>query len=200
MAVVAFRASSGSRHNDQPTFYLLRYAKSFVFSGIYVLPVIHLLEGRQMSFSNPEEALTGNYVIRDNGCWEWIRAKKSSGYGVQWFKGRLYPAHRLMWIALHGEPLPGYDICHWCNNKLCVNPEHLYQGTRTENMQQSVRQGRSGKKLSARDVTLIRALLKSIKPGIPAYRSNAIIGDQFGVSYKTVEFIAKGITYGSFYG
>ena len=145
-----------------------------------------------------EEALANKWTIDINNCWIWNRAIKSSGYGTQWFKGKLWPAHRLMYICKFGEPPPNYDICHTCNVKLCINQRHLYAGTRLDNMQQSVREGRAGKVLTAYQVRLIRGLLQSIKFGVPAYTSNKLIGELFGVSYKTIELIQKNVTWSGY--
>lgn len=152
-----------------------------------------------MSSRTIESMFKGKYYINENGCWIWLAAQKSSGYGAQWWNGRLWPAHRLMWIDKNGGEDPtGYDIAHNCHNKLCINPEHLSLTTRSMNMRMSGREGRLGKSLGARQVELIRGLVNSLVPGVSNLRANTLIAECFGVSYKTIEHIRKGHTWGDF--
>jgi hypothetical protein len=78
-----------------------------------------------------------------SGCWEWTAAKYYNGYGVfVWSKGENQTAHRASWRLHRGEVADEMDMCHHCDNKGCVNPEHLFVGTRQENMMDRVRKGR----------------------------------------------------------
>ena len=81
-------------------------------------------------------------------CWEWQGAITSAGYGMLGVgrrgEGNVL-AHRLSYEMFTGETIPaGMDLCHRCNNRRCVNPHHLYVGTRKDNMQQAKREGRLG--------------------------------------------------------
>lgn len=84
------------------------------------------------------------YVAKSDGCWEWTGAKYTSGYGEFWIfrKAALVPAHRFSW-ELHNGPIPdGLHVCHHCDNKPCVRPDHLFLGTRSDNMQDMQKKGR----------------------------------------------------------
>ena len=77
------------------------------------------------------------------GCWRWRGAKNSSGYGVLRRGQTLMLAHRAMWCALTGQPVPaGRLVLHWCDVRDCINPEHLWLGTALMNNQDMTRKGR----------------------------------------------------------
>jgi hypothetical protein len=80
--------------------------------------------------------------IVPSGCWEWQRHRNSLGYGQCGFGGRTWIVTRLMYSATQGDFDPKLDICHTCDNPPCVNPLHLWLGSRSRNIQDSVDKGR----------------------------------------------------------
>ena len=80
----------------------------------------------------------------NSGCWLWTGAicKGNAGYGQMRWKGKTQSAHRVS-FEIHKGILPSdLDICHTCDVPSCVNPDHLFSGTRSENMVDCVRKGR----------------------------------------------------------
>lgn len=77
-------------------------------------------------------------------CWVWLRTKNVSGYGmvyVQEFRSDVV-AHRVSWMLFRGPIPEGMDVLHKCDNPACVNPNHLWIGTNSDNNTDAGRKGR----------------------------------------------------------
>ncbi len=86
-----------------------------------------------------------SHVDRSNpdSCWNWQGRLHRNGYGQIGFRSRDRLAHRFAWRLVYGNIPPGLHILHSCDNPSCVNPTHLSIGTRSENMQDASRKGRT---------------------------------------------------------
>lgn len=83
-----------------------------------------------------------SYVVdRESGCREWT-AGTSEGYGTFTIDGRTYRAHRVAYRYFVGEIPEGLMILHSCDNRLCVNPDHLSAGTALDNTRDMIAKGR----------------------------------------------------------
>ena len=72
-----------------------------------------------------------------SGCILWYGARGSGGYGQRRFRGKSTSAHRAAWIEARGEVSPDLEVDHLCENRRCVNLEHLELVTHTENQRRA---------------------------------------------------------------
>lgn len=89
-----------------------------------------------------ERLLSGYEEDVKTGCWVWKGHTYSNGYGVLKVFGKDVSAHRYSYELHKGSIPPGMDILHSCDNRKCINPEHLRAGTHQENMEEAARRGR----------------------------------------------------------
>jgi len=121
--------------------------------------------------------------VSKNGCWEWLRSLRN-GYAQT--GNALEPAgHRLSWTLFHGPVPRGLWVLHRCDNRKCINPDHLFVGVREDNIVDAVKKARyqrgSGHvcaKLTEADIPTIRELAESV--------SLTEIGQMYGVTYATI--------------
>ena len=82
--------------------------------------------------------------VAESGCIEWTAATGSDDdYGRFYFEGRMHLAHRWNYEQTHGRQPAHIDVCHACDNEICVRLSHLFAGTRKQNMEDAVRKGRT---------------------------------------------------------
>jgi len=120
-----------------------------------------------------------------SGCWLWTAGVFKDGYGKMEIKYQYKRAHRISWMIFRGEIPDGMCVCHSCDTPLCVNPDHLFLGTRRENNQDAARKGRMRcwmAKLTASQVLEIRS---SSESGADAAR-------RYGVSKSTISDTRNG--------
>ncbi len=116
-----------------------------------------------------------------SGCWLWI-GTLCLGYGVIDKK----KAHRLSWEFHRGEIPKGMFICHKCDTRACVNPDHLFVGTLQDNKRDEVTKMRHSFGERNRHARLTENQVRQIRNSKKLYR---LIALDFGISESHVKYI-----------
>jgi predicted XRE-type DNA-binding protein len=167
-----------------------------VFSRVAFVVTKLLLQVNPMKLTPRERFLAKVCPEPKGGCWLWRGQLRPDGYGVLWLAGKSHSAHRAAWTLFRGEITPGLLVCHTCDVRACVNPEHLFLGTHTDNARDREQKGRSklgeevhSAKLSTKQVSRIKRMLAE---GC-MYQSE--LARAFGVTHPTIRAIARGTTW-----
>lgn len=111
-----------------------------------------------------------NKVIKlENNCWDWDSTYRgANGYpmfywGIVNGKEKNMKASRASFILNKGEIPAGMHVCHSCDNRSCVNPDHLWLGTHQDNMDDRHKKGRTNAWASRYNFKRSDELLNSIK-------------------------------------
>lgn len=130
-------------------------------------------------------------IKKTDDCWLWMGRKDKDGYGRLRVNKKIKVAHRIAWELAHGIPVPrGLYVCHHCDNPSCVNPDHLFLGTSSDNMLDAIRKGRyhfTYGETNGRH-KLNRIQVEEIRTTTDPYRT---IGERFGVTVSTVSAIKR---------
>ncbi len=134
-----------------------------------------------------------------NECWTWLGRPSAAGYGSFWHVQfhHAVPAHRMAWELAFGPPPGDRVVCHHCDNRLCVNPGHLFIGTPAENTADMLAKGRGRFPRGERNrhAKLTEAEVTSLRARKHAGESHSTLARAFGVSISTVSEIVNGKTW-----
>jgi hypothetical protein len=126
------------------------------------------------------------FVVDDKGCFNVnSHCIGREGYPIIKRNGRMWLLHRLIYTQNFGDIPLGLLVCHRCDNKKCINPEHFFLGTYRDNTQDAIKKGLQGKgntKLTIQELSEIKSSV-----GI----TNASLARKFGVSKARIGQIRK---------
>ncbi len=125
-----------------------------------------------------------NTITTSTGCIEWKGHLETCGYGAVHFLGKTKRLHRFIWEQLKGSIPNDAHVLHKCDNRKCINIDHLFLGTHQDNMKDMVIKKRHKHKLSEQDMKII---VKLKKEGV-TYKN---IAHQLNVSQPNISYWVK---------
>lgn len=129
--------------------------------------------------------------VPESGCWIWVGSWFGQGYPLMCINEHVRRVNRVSYEAFVGPIPDGLMICHKCDTRLCVNPDHLYAGTARQNAQDRDKRGRAnspfGSKHGRSKLTTEQALAIREDP-----RGRGEVAREYGVSEGTVYAIKTG--------
>jgi hypothetical protein len=133
-----------------------------------------------------------------NGCWIWKASIfPTSGYGQFRIEG--HPdalAHRWAWRIYRGEIPEGLLVLHKCDVRACVNPDHLFLGTRRENVDDMLKKGRQASRERAGHARFTLAQVEEMRRQYLSGASQKEIGTRFGTAQGAIGRIIRGERWG----
>lgn len=137
------------------------------------------------------DSLLSKTVASPNGCRIFTGCTQANGYGRVRLAGKTDYAHRHMYRLSHGEIPAGMDVCHWCDVRGCINPQHLFLGTRADNMADAVRKGRQAKGFMLPQTKLTKNQREQIAQWAAQGALMKEIAAEFGISRPHAGYVAK---------
>jgi HNH endonuclease len=154
---------------------------------------------RSHNHKRQDNALFWEKVRKTESCWIWEGAKRPTGHSMITIDGITRSAHHRSW-EIHNGPIPeGMCVLHDCpggDNPSCVNPAHLWLGTREDNNKDRARKGRNGRgdgsrKLNPQLAARIRLEAKLDAPSIGA------LAREYNVSRMAIARVLRNKTWRS---
>lgn len=132
------------------------------------------------------------------GCWEWKGYIDPQGYGRIEVRGQAFKAHRAAY-ELFIAPIPeGMHVLHHCDNRSCVNPAHLFLGTNSDNVADSVTKHRRARGESIGLAKLTQSQVREIRGQYKPFSRDVggrALARHYGVNHSTIVRLIQGETW-----
>lgn len=133
-------------------------------------------------------------VEKTSACWLWRGVLNKSGYGDISWQNKRWLAHRFAWFLTYGTE-PSLCLLHACDNPQCVRPDHLFEGTRQENMADKVAKGRQLRGDTCPVSKLTESDVRRAKELHAQGMTQKTIASIFHVDQSTISYAVRGKTW-----
>ena len=140
--------------------------------------------------SDEKERFLAKVKVVESGCHEWQAGHARGGYGKFRYPTKTVTAHRASWELFIGPIPKGQCVLHRCDNRLCVNPQHLFLGTLADNVKDMDEKQR--RKTRAK---LTETQVKEVRQMLNDRYSQKEIAKKFNVDQTTISRIKLCITH-----
>ena len=137
-------------------------------------------------------------VTKTDSCWLWRGSRWKNGYGEAYVAGKRKRAHRVAWELTNGTIPIDMLVCHKCDVKLCVNPDHLYVGTVADNNRDMIERRQHGMftkpdayRGKSRVSKLTWRAVRAIREKLNAGKDCADLAKEHSVHISTIQCIRR---------
>ena len=141
---------------------------------------------------------------KSDGCWHWTGAKTNQGYGSMRVGHKSVGAHRISYELFKGL-IGDLHVCHTCDNRICVNPDHLFLGTNADNVADRTSKGRGYRNLHLTSPLTFKKgstnhyakLTETDIPKIRKMRKNGMTAKAIATKFSVSESTIGNVIYGN---